>query len=113
MVVSRWDPTTQFCPACASLNKHRLSERTYRCACGYSAPRDQHAARNMLVFAGIYSPEELGGALVEPGTTARERAQALSLVSAGDEARNEHGQEGEPVSRSEAAEKRHRLQRCP
>ena len=75
--------------------------------------RDQHAARNMLVFAGIYSPEELGGALVEPGTTARERAQALSLVSAGDEARNEHSQEGEPISRSEAAEKRHRLQRCP
>lgn len=113
VVVSRWEPTTQFCPSCASLNKHKLSERIYRCDCGYSAPRDQHSARNMLIFAGIYSPEELGGALVEPGTTARERALALSLVSAGAEARNEHGQEGEPVSRSEAAEKRHRLQRCP
>lgn len=48
-------PTTQFCPSCASLNKHGLTERTYRCECGYSAPRDKHSANNMLILSGVDS----------------------------------------------------------
>lgn len=57
-------PTTQFCPACSSLNKHALSERTYRCGCGYSAPRDKHAALNMLILgvdsAAVESVSDVG-----------------------------------------------------
>lgn len=48
VVLSASLPTTQFCPACGSLNKHALSERTYRCGCGYVKPRDWHSARNMI-----------------------------------------------------------------
>lgn len=113
VMVDRWEPTTQFCPSCATLNKTKLSERIYECACGYTAPRDWHAARNMLVFAGVFTPEELGGALVEPCTTASERASALSLVSAGVEARSGNREKGELVEASVSSLKRHRLQRCP
>jgi transposase len=49
-MLSKWAPTTQFCPECGRLNKHSLSERTYRCVCGYSYDRDVHSARNMILF---------------------------------------------------------------
>lgn len=53
VVVERFAPSTQYCPECSSLNKLALSERTYSCACGYYAPRDVHAAQNMLRFGGV------------------------------------------------------------
>lgn len=54
-MLSKWEPTTQLCPQCGSLNKHGLEERIYTCSCGYSEDRDIHAAKNMLVFAEIAS----------------------------------------------------------
>lgn len=40
--------TTQSC-VCGKKNKHQLDERTYFCSsCGYTAPRDVHAAQNMV-----------------------------------------------------------------
>lgn len=54
VVLSAALPTTQFCPACGSLNKHTLSERTYRCGCGYVKSRDWHSAQNMI-YLGVDS----------------------------------------------------------
>lgn len=51
IVLDRYAPSTQLCPNCGSLNPQDLSERTYSCDCGYAAPRDQHAAQNMLLLA--------------------------------------------------------------
>lgn len=53
IMLSKWAPTTQFCPACGQKNPHGLEERTYRCSCGYKEDRDIHAAKNMLIFAGV------------------------------------------------------------
>ena len=54
VVLSAALPTTQLCPACGSLNKHGLSERTYRCGCGYVKARDWHSAQNMI-YLGVDS----------------------------------------------------------
>jgi len=48
IVLDRFFPSTQLCPACGVLNKHGLSERMYRCDCGYERDRDVHSAQNML-----------------------------------------------------------------
>lgn len=54
VVLNRWVPTTQYCPACERLNKHSLDKRVYSCSCGYSAPRDIHAAENMIRMAVLH-----------------------------------------------------------
>lgn len=46
--------TTQTC-VCGAKNKHQLDQRTYFCStCGYSAPRDVHAAQNMVWLGQEY-----------------------------------------------------------
>ena len=54
VVLDQWFPTTQFCPVCGSKNKLSLSQRTYKCDCGYSRDRDIHAANNMVWFYKEY-----------------------------------------------------------
>ncbi len=54
VVLNRWVPTTQYCPSCERLNKHSLDKRVYQCSCGYSAPRDIHAAENMIRMAALH-----------------------------------------------------------
>lgn len=54
IVLSKWVPTTQYCPACERLNKHSLDKRVYSCVCGYSALRDVHAAENMIRMAVLH-----------------------------------------------------------
>ena len=53
IMLSKWLPTTQYCPRCHKKNKHTLEERTYHCSCGYTEDRDIHAAKNMLIFANL------------------------------------------------------------
>ena len=53
VVVERYAPTTQYCPKCTGRTKLTLSEREFVCSCGYSLPRDKHAAQNMLRFGGV------------------------------------------------------------
>lgn len=53
VVLDKWAPSTQLCPACGALKKLALSERKYSCECGYTAPRDIHAASNMLLLAKL------------------------------------------------------------
>lgn len=55
VILSKWVPTTQYCPACEKLNKHSLDKRVYSCDCGYSMDRDTHAAVNMVRFAVLHS----------------------------------------------------------
>lgn len=50
---NKWTPTTQYCPLCGQKNKHNLDQRMYHCFCGYTEDRDVHAAKNMLIFAGL------------------------------------------------------------
>lgn len=49
-------PTTQAC-VCGARNKHQLDQRIYFCSsCGYSAPRDVHAAQNMVRLGAAAAP---------------------------------------------------------
>ncbi len=50
-VLDRFEPTTQLCPCCLKKNKLKLSQRTYKCDCGYQEDRDVHAAKNMIFIA--------------------------------------------------------------
>lgn len=54
IILSKWVPTTQYCPDCEKLNKHSLDKRVYSCACGYTEDRDIHAARNMVRLAVLH-----------------------------------------------------------
>ena len=63
--ISKWSPTTKFCPNCGCLNKIGLDERTYHCDCGYSFDRDVHAAKNVKLFGSTKRAECLEQASVE------------------------------------------------
>lgn len=63
--ISKWLPTTQFCPNCRSLNKMTLDKRTYYCECGYSFDRDIHAAKNVKMFGSTKRAEWLEQPSVE------------------------------------------------
>ena len=63
--ISKWSPTTKFCPNCGCLNKIGLDERTYHCGCGYSFDRDIHAAKNVKLFGSTKRAECLEQASVE------------------------------------------------
>ena len=63
--ISKWSPTTKFCPNCGTLNKIGLDERTYHCDCGYSFDRDIHAAKNVKLFGSTKRAECLEQASVE------------------------------------------------
>ena len=63
--ISKWSPTTKFCPNCGCLNKVGLDERVYHCDCGYSYDRDIHAAKNVKLFGSTKRAECLEQASVE------------------------------------------------
>ena len=51
----RWVATTQWCYRCGTLTGHGLEERTFVCSgCGVTAPRDKHAAENMVLLGDKY-----------------------------------------------------------
>lgn len=56
--ISKWCPTTKSCPVCGSLNNGMtLSDRVFRCTCGYEFDRDIHAARNVKLFGSTKRAE--------------------------------------------------------
>ena len=62
IILNKYEPTTQLCPNCSTKNKLSLSERTYKCSCGYEKDRDIHAANNMILIGqGLtdFKPVEL------------------------------------------------------
>ena len=47
-VVGRWFPSSKICHCCGAIKKDlKLSDRTYRCNCGYIEDRDLNAALNL------------------------------------------------------------------
>lgn len=47
-VVDRWYPSSKTCHCCGSIKKNlRLSDRIYKCSCGYIEDRDLNAALNL------------------------------------------------------------------
>lgn len=47
-IVDRFYPSSKMCHCCGSIKKGlKLSERIYRCECGYTADRDLNAAQNL------------------------------------------------------------------
>lgn len=47
-IVNRWYPSSKTCHCCGSIKKDlRLSDRIYRCACGYVEDRDFNASLNL------------------------------------------------------------------
>lgn len=48
--ISKWEPTTKLCPQCGARNILSLSDRIYKCDCGYEMDRDIHSARVVLMI---------------------------------------------------------------
>ena len=47
-VVGRWFPSSKICHCCGAIKKDlKLSDRIYRCNCGYTSDRDLNAALNL------------------------------------------------------------------
>lgn len=64
--ISKWSPSTKFCPQCGSLNNGiTLSDRIFKCDCGYEFDRDVHAAKNVKMFGSTKRAECLEQASVE------------------------------------------------
>lgn len=45
--IDKWFPSTKKCSCCGAEKPMKLSERTYRCSCGYVANRDYNSAINI------------------------------------------------------------------
>jgi putative transposase len=58
LVVPRSFPSTKLCPMCGSLNSIPLSQRIYKCDCGYGKHRDLHSATNILMERKNFKPVE-------------------------------------------------------
>ena len=64
--ISKWSPSTKFCPNCGSLNRGiTLNDRFYKCDCGYEFDRDVHAAKNVKLFGSTKRAECLEQTSVE------------------------------------------------
>lgn len=65
IIADRFFPSTKLCWACGRTKDMPLSERVYRCECGYIADRDLNAARNLstLGYGGIDACGEEGSGL--------------------------------------------------
>ena len=76
--ISKWSPSTKFCPNCGSLNRGiTLSDRIFKCDCGYEFDRDVHAARNVKLFGSTKRAECLEQASAE---TLSSTALNISLI---------------------------------
>ena len=77
--ISKWMPTTKFCPKCGCLNTLTLKDRIYVCDCGYSFDRDVHAAKNVKLFGSTKRAECLEQASAEIPATTRKTVNQLFL----------------------------------
>lgn len=86
--ISKWSPSTKFCPQCGSLNDGiRLSDRIFKCSCGYQFDRDVHAAKNVKLFGSTKRAECLEQASAETLVTmVLDQSDSTNQV---DEAKNE------------------------
>lgn len=54
VVLDQWFPTTKHCFRCNNDLELGLSQRTYKCDCGFEIDRDIHAALNMIEYYKQY-----------------------------------------------------------
>lgn len=55
IVADRWYPSSKLCNCCGTIKKDlKLSDRIYRCECGYISDRDVNAARNLYTYGLNY-----------------------------------------------------------
>jgi putative transposase len=51
IVADRWYPSSKLCNCCGKIKKDlKLSDRIYKCECGYVSDRDVNAARNLYTY---------------------------------------------------------------
>lgn len=56
IVADRWYPSSKLCNCCGKIKKDlKLSDRIYRCECGYIEDRDVNAAKNLMDYVHIYT----------------------------------------------------------
>ena len=48
-MLATYHKTTQDCVMCGKANKLKLSDRVYKCSCGYENNRDTHSGFNMIL----------------------------------------------------------------
>ena len=77
--ISKWIPTTKFCPKCCTLNTLTLKDRIYVCDCGYSCDRDVHASKNVKLFGSTKRTECLEQASAEASVTTQSIASQLVM----------------------------------
>ena len=54
IVADRWFPSSKTCNCCGNIKKVlKLSERIYRCECGYVEDRDVNAAKNLRDYGEL------------------------------------------------------------
>ena len=51
VIVDRYFASTKICPVCGSINKLSLSDRVFKCSCGYEEDRDIKSAKIILLEA--------------------------------------------------------------
>lgn len=79
----RFYPSSKTCSACGSIKSElKLSDRTYRCQCGFECDRDENAARNLEKMAANWVVSARGD-----GSSAPKRKLRLSSLSAKREAK--------------------------
>ena len=54
VLLDQWFPTTKHCFQCDNDLEISLSQRTYKCDCGFEMDRDIHAANNMIEYYNRY-----------------------------------------------------------
>lgn len=85
--ISKWIPSTKFCPQCGSLNTGiTLSDRIYKCDCGYEYDRDIHAARNVKFFGSYKRAQCLEQTCAESLTSLTD--EVIPVISQDVEAKN-------------------------
>lgn len=77
--ISKWCPTTKFCPKCGCLNTLTLKDRTYICDCGYIEDRDVHASKNVKLFGSTKRTECLEQASAEASVTTQSIVSRLVM----------------------------------
>lgn len=86
--ISKLHPTTKLCTACGCLNTLSLTDRIFRCACGYTEDRDIHAAKNVKFIGTIKRTECLEQASVETLPSTVKPAMVNGKVSRRNEKEN-------------------------
>jgi len=79
--ISKWEPTTKLCPQCGASNILSLSDRIYKCECGYEMDRDIHSARLVLMIGSSKRAECLEQASPERLPLLQENQQIASAAS--------------------------------